>query len=59
MMPTAPPELFVADGILVSLGDDVLLVRTERRGWEFPDGQIKVGETFLLLAKFRNSGQGY
>ena len=58
-MPTAPPAFSVAAGILVSQGDDVLLVRTERRGWEFPGGQIEVGETILLLATYRNSGLGY
>ena len=28
-------------------GDQVLLVRTERRGWEFPGGQIEEGESLL------------
>ena len=46
-MSTATPEFLVAAGILVSHGDDVLLVRTERRGWEFPGGQIEVGETIV------------
>ena len=27
--------------------DQVLLVRTERRGWEFPGGQIEEGESIL------------
>ena len=46
-MPTVPPGFFVAAGILVSQGDEVLLVRTEHRGWEFPGGQIEEGETIV------------
>ena len=34
-----PPKHIVAAGMLVERGDEVLLVRTERRGWEFPGGQ--------------------
>ena len=39
------PRHIVAAGALVSKGDTVLLVRTPRRGWEFPGGQIEEGET--------------
>ena len=41
------PRHIVAAGILVERGDEVLLVRTERRGWEFPGGQIEEGESVL------------
>ena len=40
-----PRKFFVAAGILVSLGEKLLLARTARRGWEFPGGQIEEGET--------------
>ena len=33
--------------MLVQRGDQVLLVRTPRRGWEFPGGQIEEGESVL------------
>ena len=42
-----PPKHIVAAGMLVERGDEVLLVRTERRGWEFPGGQIEEGESVL------------
>ena len=42
-----PPKHIVAAGILVERGDDVLLVRTPRRGWEFPGGQIEEGVSIL------------
>lgn len=41
------PKHVVAAGLLVEKGDRVLLVRTERRGWEFPGGQIEEGESVL------------
>jgi 8-oxo-dGTP diphosphatase len=42
-----PPRHVVAAGLLVFNGDQVLLVRTPRRGWEFPGGQIEMGESVL------------
>ena len=42
-----PPKHIVAAGMLVERGDAVLLVKTERRGWEFPGGQIEEGESVL------------
>ena len=46
-MSAGPPNHIVAAGILVRRGDEVLLVRTEKRGWEFPGGQIEEGESVL------------
>ena len=43
----ADPRHIVAAGMLVQRGDAVLLVRTPRRGWEFPGGQIEEGESVL------------
>lgn len=41
------PKHIVAAGMLVERGDEGLLVKTERRGWEFPGGQIEEGESVL------------
>lgn len=41
------PVYFVAVGGLVVRGDQVLLVRHPRRGWEFPGGQVEQGESLL------------
>ena len=38
------PKHVVAAGLLVRKDGHVLLVRTPRRGWEFPGGQIELGE---------------
>ena len=38
------PRHVVAAGLLVRRDDQVLLVQTPRRGWEFPGGQIELGE---------------
>lgn len=46
-MLAVPPKFHVAAGILVRRGDDMLLVRTPRRGWEFPGGRIEAGETIV------------
>ena len=45
-----PPQHTVAAGMLVERGDRVLLVRTPRRGWEFPGGQVEEGESILDAA---------
>ncbi len=41
------PQHVVAAGMLVERGEKVLLVRTPRRGWEFPGGQIEEGESVV------------
>lgn len=46
MQPNDPKHI-VAAGLLVEKGDRVLLVRTPRRDWEFPGGQIEEGESLL------------
>ena len=47
MNPPVHPKHIVAAGMLVQRGDEVLLVRTPRRGWEIPGGQIEEGESVL------------
>jgi len=39
------PKHVVAAGLLVRKDAQVLLVRTPRHGWEFPGGQIELGES--------------
>ena len=41
------PRHIVAVGGLVKRDDQVLLVRSPRRGWEFPGGQVEEGEDLI------------
>lgn len=41
------PVHIVSAAGLVRRGDEVLLVRSPRRGWEFPGGQVEQGESVL------------
>jgi len=50
MPPNSPrhPTHIVASGALVTRSpDEVLLVRTRRRGWVLPGGQVEVGESLI------------
>ncbi len=43
---SVPPRHIVAVGSLVARADGkVLLIRSPRRGWEFPGGQVELGES--------------
>lgn len=45
-MQSSPPRHIVAACALVSNeAGEILLVKTKRRGWEFPGGQVEAGET--------------
>lgn len=41
------PRHVVAAGLLVRRKDEILLVKTPKRGWEFPGGQIEEGEALI------------
>ena len=41
------PRHIVAVGGLVERADQVLLIRSPRRGWEFPGGQVEEGEDLI------------
>ena len=44
-MPHTHPQHIVAAGCLVTNADNhILLVRSPKRGWEFPGGQVEEGE---------------
>lgn len=42
-----PTHIVAVAGLIVNEQDQVLLVRNSRRGWEFPGGQVEVGETLI------------
>ena len=45
-MPDSPPRHIVAASALIrNHKGEIALVKTERRGWELPGGQIELGET--------------
>lgn len=41
------PVHIVAAGALVTRGDEVLIQYSDRRGWEFPGGQVEQGESII------------
>lgn len=43
----SPKHIVAAAALVTNEDDHVLLVRTPRRGWEFPGGQIEKGETII------------
>lgn len=40
-----PTHIVAVGGLVTDGGGKVLLVKSERRGWEFPGGQVEVGES--------------
>lgn len=54
-----PVHIVAAGGIVKRDNGDILLVKTERRGWEFPGGQVENGESLTEALKreiFEESG---
>ena len=45
MADTAPRHIVAASALIRNERREIVLVRTERRGWELPGGQIELGET--------------
>lgn len=45
MADNAPRHIVAASALIRNQRDEIALVRTERRGWELPGGQIELGET--------------
>lgn len=41
----APRHIIAASALIRNESGEIALVRTERRGWELPGGQIELGET--------------
>ena len=46
-----PTHIIAAAGIVMNDNDDILLVKTHRGGWEFPGGQVEVGENVIDAVK--------
>ena len=42
---TPPQHIVAACALVTNDSGEILLVETERRGWELPGGQVEVGET--------------
>lgn len=54
-----PVHIVAVGGIVKRENGDILLVKSERRGWEFPGGQVEVGESLPEALKreiFEESG---
>ena len=45
MAGSAPRHIIAASALIRNASGEIALVRTERRGWELPGGQIELGET--------------
>lgn len=46
-----PTHIIAAAGIVINDSGDILLVKSHRRGWEFPGGQVEVGENVIDAVK--------
>ena len=46
-----PTHIVAAAGIVVNGNGEILLVKNNRRGWEFPGGQVEVGENLIDAVK--------
>lgn len=54
-----PTHIVAVGGFVTNEKDEVLLVKSECRGWEFPGGQVEVGESLPQAIKrevFEESG---
>jgi 8-oxo-dGTP diphosphatase len=46
-----PSHIVAVAGLISNAEQAILLVRSPRRGWEFPGGQVEVGETLIQALK--------
>lgn len=44
---THPKHIVAVSGLISHPNSDVLLIRSPKRGWEFPGGQVEEGETLI------------
>ena len=42
-----PLHIIAAAGIVINEKDEILMIKNPRRGWEFPGGQVEVGENLI------------
>jgi 8-oxo-dGTP diphosphatase len=45
MEPKAPKHILAVTGLITNHLGEVLMIRSPRRGWEIPGGQVEVGES--------------
>ena len=46
-----PLHIIAAAGIVINEKDEVLMIKNSRRGWEFPGGQVEVGENLITAVR--------
>ena len=46
-----PLHIIAAAGIVVNDKNEILMIKNNRRGWEFPGGQVEVGENVIDAVK--------
>jgi 8-oxo-dGTP diphosphatase len=44
---TPPRHIVAASALVTNPAGEILLVRTHKRGWEIPGGQVEIGETLV------------
>ncbi|MCY3831832.1 MAG: NUDIX hydrolase [Chloroflexi bacterium] len=47
MLDSSPRHIVAASALIRNAKGEVALVRTERRGWELPGGQVELGESLI------------
>lgn len=50
MSPAPPKHIVAACALTTNSAGEILLVKTERRGWEVPGGQVEEGESLIQTA---------
>lgn len=48
--PSAPGFIAAACALVTNTAGEILMVRTDKRGWEIPGGQVEKGETLVEAA---------
>ncbi len=46
-----PLHIIAAAGIVINERNEILMIKNNRRGWEFPGGQVEVGENLINAVK--------
>ena len=46
-----PLHIIAAAGIVINEKNEILMIKNNRRGWEFPGGQVEVGENVIDAVK--------
>ncbi len=44
-------HIIAAAGIVINEKNEILMIKNNRRGWEFPGGQVEVGENLINAVK--------